>query len=103
MSEWDINPDSAYLHYCDNETVEGLEYPFVPKIPGMPLVSDMSSNFLTKTIDWAKTDLVYAHAQKNIGIAGSALMVINEKLVDKNKMSITPYMCDFEEMIRQQS
>lgn len=47
--------------------------------------------------------MVYAHAQKNIGIAGSALMVINENLVDNRKLSITPYMCDFEEMIRQQS
>jgi phosphoserine aminotransferase len=62
MSEWNINHDSAYLHYCDNETVEGLEYPFTPKIQGMPLIADMSSNFLTRKVDWASTDVVYAHA-----------------------------------------
>jgi len=62
MSEWTSCEDSAYLHYCDNETVEGLEYPFVPKVAGVPLVSDMSSNFLTKAVDWSRTDVVYAHA-----------------------------------------
>ena len=62
MSEWSTCEDTAYLHYCDNETVEGLEYPFTPKYPGVPVISDMSSNFLTKKIDWSKTDMVYAHA-----------------------------------------
>lgn len=83
MSEWSTNKDSAYLHYCDNETVEGLEYPFLPKIDNLPLIADMSSNFLTRAVDWSRMDAIYAHAQKNIGISGSAIIIIRESLIDK--------------------
>jgi phosphoserine aminotransferase len=52
FEEWSKSDESAYLHYCDNETVEGLEYQFLPKIPGTPLIADMSSNFLTRRANW---------------------------------------------------
>ena len=52
FEEWSKCDKNAYLHYCDNETVEGLEYQFVPKIPGTPLIADMSSNFLTRSVNW---------------------------------------------------
>jgi phosphoserine aminotransferase len=62
FEDWTRDPDPAYLHYCDNETVEGLEYKYVPKWAGVPLIADMSSNFLTKAVDWSRTDSIYAHA-----------------------------------------
>jgi phosphoserine aminotransferase len=83
MSEWTTDKNSAYLHYCDNETVEGLEYGFLPKVENLPLISDMSSNFLTRAVDWSRMDCIYAHAQKNIGISGSAIVIIRESLIDK--------------------
>ncbi|CAD8162303.1 unnamed protein product [Paramecium octaurelia] len=101
LEQWNINKEDSYLHYCDNETVEGLEYQFIPKLGSVPIVTDMSSNFLTKPLDWNKLDLVYAHAQKNIGIAGSTLMIIKPELVQNNQN--IPYMWDFKEMLKKQS
>ncbi|CAK59425.1 unnamed protein product (macronuclear) [Paramecium tetraurelia] len=101
FEQWNINKEDSYLHYCDNETVEGLEYQFIPKLGSVPTVTDMSSNFLTKPLDWNKLDLVYAHAQKNIGIAGSTLMIIKPELVQNNQN--IPYMWDFKEMLKKQS
>ena len=60
----------------------------------------MSSNFLTKTVDWTKLDMIYAHAQKNIGIAGSTIAIVRESLLDQKKLATTPYMCDLSEMIK---
>ncbi len=52
--EWEIAPDSAYVYYCDNETVFGVELQETPDSKGLPLVADMSSNFLTRHIDVKK-------------------------------------------------
>ncbi|CAD8118940.1 unnamed protein product [Paramecium sonneborni] len=101
IDQWNINQDNSYLHYCDNETVEGLEYQFIPKFGRTPIITDMSSNFLTKPLDWNKLDFVYAHAQKNIGIAGSTLMILKPELIQNNHN--IPYMWDFKEMLNKQS
>lgn len=61
LEEWEYNPDSSFLHYCDNETVEGLEFQFTPKFSGQPVITDVSSNFLTKPMDWSKLDILYSH------------------------------------------
>ena len=61
FDEWDYNPNSAFLHYCDNETVEGLEFQYTPKFPGQLLVTDVSSNFLTRPMEWDKLDILYSH------------------------------------------
>jgi phosphoserine aminotransferase len=77
-----IQGDYDYIHYCDNETVNGVEFPRVPEFPSeIPLVCDMSSNIMTRTIDWSKFGVVYAGAQKNLGPAGVTLVVIREDLV----------------------
>ena len=62
---WKIDPNAAYFHYCDNETIHGVEFkefPFdiIPK--DMTIVADVSSNFMTKQIDWSKHGVVYAGA-----------------------------------------
>jgi len=53
--------ESAYFHYCDNETVDGIEWPKIPDYKGV-LVADMSSNFVTRPIDFSKLGMCYAHA-----------------------------------------
>lgn len=63
----------------------------------------MSSNFLTRSVNWDKLDMVYAHAQKNIGIAGSTIAIVRESLLNQKKLPTTPYMCDLTEMIKKQS
>jgi phosphoserine aminotransferase len=89
--KWRIDPNCDYVHYCDNETIHGVEFHFVPQFSGsfQPiLVADMSSNFLSKPIDISKYGLIYAGAQKNSGIAGVAIVIIREDLIDRSPRAI---------------
>jgi phosphoserine aminotransferase len=69
------------MHYCDNETADGLEFQFTPKVANQPLIVDVSSNFLTRNVDWSKIDILYSHGQKNVGIAGSSITIIRDSLL----------------------
>lgn len=55
---WKLNPNASYVYYCANETVDGVEFPFVPETNGVPLVSDMSSSIMTKKVDVSKVSNV---------------------------------------------
>lgn len=54
QSTWNLDRNASYVHYCANETIDGLEFPFIPETNGVPLVADMSSNMFTKPIDVTK-------------------------------------------------
>lgn len=75
--------DAAYFHYVSNETVEGTQFHYIPGIDGVPRVCDMSSDFLSHPFDPSRYDLIYAHAQKNLGPAGVTVVVIRRELLDK--------------------
>jgi phosphoserine aminotransferase len=92
---WRINPDTAYLHYVSNETIGGLEFPWVPEGAGIPVVTDMSSTILSRPVDVSKFALIYAGAQKNIGPAGLTLVIIREDLLGQ-AMDITPTLLNYE-------
>ncbi len=101
--DWAYDSDSAYLHYTDNETAHGLEFPEPPLVDeNQLLVSDMSSNILSKSIDWERYGLVYACAQKNMGPAGITVVVVREDLLDQ-ALSITPSMYHYQSYARQNS
>ena len=79
---WQLTDGAAYLHICTNETIDGVEYDFVPELPGdVPLVADMSSHILSRTIDVSKYGVIFAGAQKNIGPAGLTLVIVREDLL----------------------
>ena len=82
-SEWNLSgSDASYVYYCDNETVHGVEFPFVPTVdPSVPLVADMSSNILSRPLDVSKFGLIYAGAQKNIGPSGVTIVIIRNDLL----------------------
>ncbi len=80
FSSWSVNPDGAYLHYTPNETIAGLEFDFIPEVD-MPVVADMSSSILSAPIDVSKYGLIYAGAQKNIGISGLTVVIVREDLL----------------------
>lgn len=82
-SSWKINKNSAYFHYCANETITGLEFKEIPEVAGLDLVCDMSSNILSRPIDVSKFGLIYAGAQKNIGPSGITIVIVREDLLDK--------------------
>jgi len=79
-STWKIDPDGAYLHYTPNETIAGLEFDYIPEVD-MPLVADMSSSILSRKIDVSKFGLIYAGAQKNIGVSGLTVVIVREDLI----------------------
>ncbi len=93
--EWHIDPDAAFLHYADNETVDGLEFDAIPDSRGVPLVSDMSSNILTREFDVTRFAVFYACAQKNMGPAGITVAVVHEDFLDR-ALPITPSMFNYK-------
>jgi len=96
QSTWSLRDDAAYLHYTPNETIVGVEFPFVPDV-SMPLVADMSSNIMSKEIDVSKFGIIYAGAQKNIGCAGLVIVIVREDLIG-NPMAGMPAMLDYKIM-----
>lgn len=90
QNEINVNPDSAYLHLCSNETINGVEFYYDIKNCPIPVVADMSSNILSKRIDVNQYGVIYAGAQKNIGPAGLTLVIVREDLLGK----ASPYVPD---------
>lgn len=89
-----FNPDAAYVHYTPNETIEGVEFPYVPDTGDVPLVADMSSTILSRAIDVSKFAVIYAGAQKNIGPAGLTIVIVRDDLIGETKEG-TPAMFDW--------
>jgi phosphoserine aminotransferase len=94
QSVWRLSENGAYLHYTANETIGGVEYGWIPDVGGVPLVSDMSSNLLSRPLDVGRFGLIYAGAQKNIGPAGLALVIVREDLVGIGEPA-PPAMLDY--------
>lgn len=78
---WHLTNDAAYVHVCTNETVNGNQFHFVPDTGNVPLVADMSSEILSRPVNFSKYDVVFASAQKNLGPAGVTLLVVREDLI----------------------
>ncbi|XP_057668655.1 phosphoserine aminotransferase-like isoform X1 [Diorhabda carinulata] len=78
---WKLDPNASYVFYCDNDTIDGVEFPFVPDTNNVPLVVDMCSNLLTKQIDVSKFGVIFAASQKNLGTAGIAVIIIRDDLL----------------------
>lgn len=89
-----FNPDAAYVHYTPNETIEGVEFSYIPDTGSVPLVADMSSTILSRAIDVSKFAVIYAGAQKNIGPAGLTIVIVREDLLGDVKEG-TPAMFDW--------
>lgn len=97
-----IETNAAYCHITSNETTEGRQYHSFPDTKGLPLVADMTSDLLTRPIDFSTFDLVYASTQKNIAPAGLCLVIIHEKLFERT-LNITPHVFDYTEQARNKS
>ena len=94
-STWKLNPSARFTHYCDNETVHGVEYNYTPMVENI-LVADMSSNFMSRSIDFSTHGVVYAGAQKNLGPAGNTVVIVDDKLLGKSEMPIIPTYCSWK-------
>ncbi|MCK5050662.1 MAG: 3-phosphoserine/phosphohydroxythreonine transaminase [Candidatus Cloacimonetes bacterium] len=82
--EWKLSENAAYLHITTNNTIRGTEWKIDPDVPAdVPLIADMSSNFLSKPMDFSKYDMIYGGAQKNIGPAGATFVVLKKSMLEK--------------------
>jgi phosphoserine aminotransferase len=93
-----LDPKAAYLHFTSNETIFGVEFQEEPAAGNVPLVCDMSSDFMSRPIDVSKYGLIYAGAQKNAGPAGATIVIIREDLLERvpaNPESL-PSMLDYK-------
>jgi phosphoserine aminotransferase len=97
-----VSPTSAYLHITTNETIAGTQWHSLPYDRGVPLVSDMSSDILSRQLDFNKFDLIYAGAQKNMGAAGVNLVVVNKNILGKINRQI-PTILDYRNHIKESS
>jgi phosphoserine aminotransferase len=94
QSEWQLTKGAAYLHYCSNETIGGVQFDWVPEVEA-PLVVDMSSDILSRPIDVSRYGMIYAGAQKNIGPSGLVVAIVREDLIGHAR-SICPTMLNYK-------
>lgn len=80
----DVRPDAAYVHITNNNTIFGTEYKSAPDTKGVPLVSDMSSDILSRVVNVNDYAVIYAGAQKNIAPAGVTIVIAKKSLVDED-------------------
>ena len=93
-SSWKLQSDAAYAYYCPNETINGLAFPEIPDCGYVPIVSDATSSILFEKIDISRFGIVFAAAQKNLGIAGITLLIIREDLLG-NMIDETPEVFNY--------
>lgn len=99
-SEWSINPQASYLHYCSNETIGGVEYAELPDKAALgasdvPFILDASSHILARDWDLSRVDMLYAGAQKNAGPAGLTVIIIRRELLGKAQ-AICPSVFNYD-------
>lgn len=116
VAEWKLSEKPAYLYYCANETVHGVEFtnngvagqegPFPGDVvdPSVPIVCDMSSNILSRPVDVSKFGLIYFGAQKNVGPAGLTIVIVREDLLERvHPGLIPPLMLEYKTAAENQS
>ncbi len=101
-ASWAIDNQAAYLHYTSNETIHGVEFQSCPDSKGLPLVSDMSSNILSRKIDVSQYGLIYAGTQKNMGPAGVTVVIVRDDLVGHAPKTV-PSVFNYAEQAKNQS
>ena len=97
-----VAPTAAYLHITTNETIAGTQWHNLPYDCGVPLVADMSSDILSRVLDFNQFDLIYAGAQKNMGAAGVNIVVVNKNILGKVNRTI-PTILDYRNHIKEGS
>ena len=102
QSELNLDKDAAYVHYTTNNTIFGTQFFYTPETGDVPLIADMSSDIFWRPTDFSKYGIAYAGAQKNIGPAGIAVVIIRKDLVEKGEKSI-PKIFRYSELAKNNS
>ncbi|MDD3113515.1 MAG: 3-phosphoserine/phosphohydroxythreonine transaminase [Candidatus Izemoplasmatales bacterium] len=91
-----ISDNADYVYICENNTIYGTKFHKLPNTKGKILISDMSSCILSEPVDVSKYGLIFAGAQKNIGPAGTTIVIIREDLITENFLPFTPTMLQYK-------
>lgn len=95
MREWQLSDDAAFVHYCPNETIDGIAIEEEPDFGDKIVVADYSSSILSRRIDVSRYGVIYAGAQKNIGPAGLTLVIVRDDLLGKARREL-PSILDYQ-------
>lgn len=103
QEELELDPEADYVHICYNNTIFGTTWDYIPDTGDVPLVADISSFIMSAPLDISKFGLVYAGAQKNLAPAGLTVVIIREDLLNRKPMPLTPVMCNYAVMAKNNS
>lgn len=95
-SDLPVSEDADYVYICENNTIYGTKYWTLPNTKGKLLVADQSSCFLSEPVDVSKYGLIFAGAQKNVGPAGTVIVIVREDLVTEDVLPGTPTMLRYK-------
>ena len=90
-SEIEIQDNTRYLHITSNETIGGIRFPEFPDV-SVPLVVDMSSDYMSRPVPWDKFDLVYGGLQKNLGPAGMSVVFVRDSILENTNKDMARYL-----------
>ena len=103
LDNLEISPDADYVYICQNETIYGTRYPKLPDTQGKPLVSDVSSMFLSEPMNVSDYGLIYGGVQKNIGPAGVVIVIVRDDLVREDVLPFTPSIMRYSTQVAAKS
>ena len=95
-SDLPVSEDADYVYICENNTIYGTKYKELPNTKGKTLVADVSSCFLSEPINVSKYGVVYGGVQKNVGPAGTVIVIIREDLITDDVLPCTPTMLKYK-------
>ncbi len=90
--DYKVSPDARYFYYVANNTIYGTEHHSLPESGNVPLIADMSSNILSRPVDWSRIGLTFAGLTKNLGPAGMAVVIIRKDLLAENNRNLPKYL-----------
>lgn len=96
LTKVQVSSDADYVYICHNNTIYGTKYHDLPDVKDKVLVADMSSDILSEPIDVTKYGLIFAGVQKNIGPAGTVVVIVRDDLVTKDVLEGTPTMLQYK-------
>ncbi|MCL1887141.1 MAG: 3-phosphoserine/phosphohydroxythreonine transaminase [Betaproteobacteria bacterium] len=99
---WRLTADAAYVHICSNETINGTAFFFTPDTGSVPLVADMSSDILSRVLNVEEYGLIFAGAQKNMGMAGVSVVIVRDDLIG-HALPFCPSVYDFGNLAQHRS
>ena len=102
QKKWQTTDSAAYVHVCTNETINGNQFHFTPDMGTVPLVADMSSEILSRPVDFSKYGVIFASAQKNLGPAGVTVLIVHEDLIG-HAVPFCPSIFDWKNLAENKS